>query len=281
VRDEDIEGSAEMSALAPQSTEHTLPILATRSYRDWSKDTSPYDIFHADNSVDDLPHLLTGLSLISSIENDRSQKTTTPLKIPPSASTCHDFPGKVEDYAGNGEFNSTHEENLPSIHTAGLETSVGEGSTKPEDSVLTSPSRNSSEEYNSLNEGVKREENSQPTSPSVTSFGSYEILDLDDSDNGVKTHTPGGTQKKRKMSGDCAKQSGSDSNEQSPNGNGYDSPDEHSLRGGGGGRRRKGKEVGGPGLLSDKRFACPYFKHDPVRYRRCETWSCSEKHRVR
>jgi len=269
-----------MPAHAPQSSEHTLPILATRSYRDWSKDTSPYDIFHADNSVDDLPHLLTGLSLISPIENERSQKTTTPLKIPPGASTCHDFSGKVADHAGYGEFSSTHKESLPSTHTAGLEPSAGGRSTKLEDSVLTSP-RNSSEEYNSLNERVKREENSRPTSPSVTSFSSYDILDLDDSDNGVKTHTPGGTPKKRKMSGDCAEQSGRGSNEQSPNGNGYDSPDQHPLGGGGGGRRPKGKEVGGPGLLSGKRFACPYFKHDPVRYRKCETWSCSEKHRVR
>jgi len=279
VRDDNPECSVGMSAHAPQSAEHTLPILAIRSYRDWSKDTNPYDIFH-ESSVDDLPHLLTGLSLISSIENERSQKTTTPLKIPPSASTCHDFPGKVADHAGDEEFSSTHEENLLSAHTAGLETSVGEGSTKPEDFVPTSP-RNSSGEYNSLNEGVKREENSQPTSPSVTSFGSYDMLDLDDSDNGVKTHTRGGTQKKRKMSGDSVEQSGSGSNEQSPNANGYDSPDQHPLGGGGGGRRRKGKEVGGSGLLSDKRFACPYFKRDPVRYRRCETWSCSEKHRVK
>ncbi|KAF8246810.1 hypothetical protein K440DRAFT_324341 [Wilcoxina mikolae CBS 423.85] len=120
-------------------------------------------------------------------------------------------------------------------------------------------------------------------SPSAISLGSYDMLGFDDSDNGVKTHTPGGTQKKRKISGGSAEQSGSGSNDQSPDGDEYDSSDQHPLGGGGGGGRRKRGGAGGSGLPFVKRYACPYFKYNPDQYRRCGNWSCSlsEKHRVR
>jgi len=117
----------------------------------------------------------------------------------------------------------------------------------------------------------------------VSDDGSFEILDFEDTEAGVKTCAPG---KKRKTSADgpgfvTSGKTSDFSNEFPDGGDGERDLDEYPSHGGGDGNKSGQHWHPREPDSQPKRFACPYYKNDHRIYQRCATWSNPDLHRMK